>query len=221
MTSPAFRSDLPELCAQLAVLRAVSAAVVVKLNLEFGEVADMGVVHFGDQRLFAATLLSSANHDRGAMRVVGANVDAAIPAQLLEPHPDVGLQILDQMTQMDVAIGIREGRSDKDPSWIHSGMYFPGICGGVRLATEGKELGRILSERSACAGGEPPPLSPRKERHPDTHHLFETLRLWLRSARPRCRLLLVLPISRQWLPSGEASLQLMPVVDFRLIELPT
>ena len=54
-----------------------------------------------------------ADHDRRAVGVVGADVDAAVPLQLLEADPDVGLQVLDQVADVDRAIGIGQGAGDE------------------------------------------------------------------------------------------------------------
>ena len=64
--------------------------------------------------LFAAALLAGAHHDRRAVRVVGADVDGAVAAQLLEAHPDVGLDVLDQMAQVDVPVGVGQRARDQD-----------------------------------------------------------------------------------------------------------
>jgi hypothetical protein len=42
------------------------------------------------------------------MGVVGANIDAIMTAHFLEAYPEVGLQILNKMTDMDCTIGIRK-----------------------------------------------------------------------------------------------------------------
>jgi hypothetical protein len=35
-------------------------------------------------------------------------------AHLLEAHPDVGLDVLDQMAEMDGAVGVRQGAGDEN-----------------------------------------------------------------------------------------------------------
>ena len=92
----------------------MGAAVVVELDAEAGEVALVRLCHLGDQLLLAAPLLPGADHDRRAVGVVGTEVDAAVPAQLLEAHPDVGLEVLDQVADVDVAVGVRQGGGDEE-----------------------------------------------------------------------------------------------------------
>ena len=80
------------------------------LDVEFGEVALVFLLHIGDQRFLAATFLSCADHDRRAVRVIGTHVETPMSAQLLKPNPNIGLDILDQVAQMDRPIGVRQSR---------------------------------------------------------------------------------------------------------------
>ena len=89
------------------------------------EVAQVSLLHVGDQRFLAAPFLASADHDRGAVRVVGAEVEAAVAAQLLKAHPDVGLDVLHQMAQMDVTIGIGQGGGNENLACGHGGRSGP------------------------------------------------------------------------------------------------
>jgi hypothetical protein len=81
-----------------------------------GEIALVRAVHVGDQRLFGAALLARSHHDRGAVRVVGADVRGTVAAQVLEPHPDVGLDVFDQMAQVNVAVGVGQRTSNEQAS---------------------------------------------------------------------------------------------------------
>ncbi len=86
------------------------------------EVAQVGLLHVGDQGFFVAPFLPGANHDGRAVRVVGAEVKAAMPTQFLEAHPDVGLDVFDQVAEMDVAIGIGERGGDQDLAMLLRGL---------------------------------------------------------------------------------------------------
>jgi hypothetical protein len=66
--------------------------------------------------------LLGAQHDRRAVGVVGADVMAFVAAQLLEAHPDVGLDVFDQMPEVDRAVGVGQGAGDQD---------LPAICAAV------------------------------------------------------------------------------------------
>ena len=119
----------PNLDAYFPRFRAVGAAVVVELDVEAGEIGDVGLPHPGDQFLLADALLPGADHDGRAVGVVGADIDAPPPAELLEADPDVRLQVLDQVSDMDVAVGVGQGAGDEEafaghaislgPLWAH------------------------------------------------------------------------------------------------------
>ena len=96
------------------VLGAVGAAVVVELDVEAGEIGEWALLHLGDQFVFADAFLPGADHDGRAVRVVGAEVNAPLPAQLLEADPNIGLQVLDQVADVDMAVGVRQGAGDQD-----------------------------------------------------------------------------------------------------------
>jgi len=53
-------------------------------------------------------------HDGRAMGIVGADVEAVVAAGLLEPHPDIGLHLLQQVAQVQRSIGVGQGAGDQD-----------------------------------------------------------------------------------------------------------
>ncbi len=59
--------------------------------------------------MMAVPCVSSAQH-----------VDAPVSAQLLKADPDVGLDVLDQMAEVDRTVGVGQGRGDQDPSLSHN-----------------------------------------------------------------------------------------------------
>ena len=67
-----------------------------------------------DELLGRDALLLGAQHDRGAVGVVGAHVVDAVALHLLEPHPYVGLDVLDQVAEVDRAVGVGQGGGDED-----------------------------------------------------------------------------------------------------------
>jgi hypothetical protein len=80
---------------QPPIVLAVRAPIIVEGNVERGEVTQMSFPHVSDQCLFAPSFLTGTDHDGRAVRVVGADVDAAISPQLLKSDPDVRLNVLD------------------------------------------------------------------------------------------------------------------------------
>jgi hypothetical protein len=104
----------PEGAAQLAVFGAVGAAVVVELDLKPGEVAAVLVAGDGDEFFFGDAGFTSRDHDRGAVGVVGADVDTVLALQLLEADPDIGLDVLHEVADMDRPVGVGQRRGHQD-----------------------------------------------------------------------------------------------------------
>ena len=59
-----------------------------------------------DQGFGADVAFFSFEHDSGAMGVIGTNIDAFMAAHALEPDADIGLDMFQQMTKMNGAIGV-------------------------------------------------------------------------------------------------------------------
>src|SRR6478609_1676297 len=104
----------PDLGAILAIALGVRAAIVIERDLKAGEVTAMSRVHVGNQLDFAAALLPRANHDRRTVRVVGAHVDHAGAAHPLKAHPDVRLDVFDEMPEVNVSVGVRQSAGHQD-----------------------------------------------------------------------------------------------------------
>ena len=68
-----------------------------------------------------------AQHDGRAVGVVGAHVVAAVTAHPLEPRPDVGLDVFDQVPEVNGAVGVGEGAGDQDVSRSVHGGNTPSI----------------------------------------------------------------------------------------------
>ncbi len=74
----------------------------------------MGVSHIGDDRFFTASLAPSTDHDGGAVSVIRAEETAVVSAEFLESHPDVGLDVFDQMADVNMAVCVRQRGRDED-----------------------------------------------------------------------------------------------------------
>ena len=61
-----------------------------------------------------AAFFLGAQHDGGAVSIVGANVGAHVAARFLETYPDVGLNVFQQVAQVDGAVGVWERAGDQD-----------------------------------------------------------------------------------------------------------
>ena len=92
--------------ANLARRFRVRAAVVVELDAERVEVPLMRDAHVVDDLDFGAAFFARADHDRRAVRVIGADVNHAAPGHFLVPHEDVGHRVLEYVTDVQVAVGV-------------------------------------------------------------------------------------------------------------------
>ena len=101
------------------VLGRIRRMVVVEADQETVEVALVLVPDPLDQLARADPFGVGAQHDRRAVGIVRADVVDFIAAHLLEPDPDVGLDVLDQVAEVDRAVGIGQGRGDEDPAAGH------------------------------------------------------------------------------------------------------
>jgi len=87
----------------------MSRIVIVELDIKTIEIR---LVFFVDPpyQLFGVYAGAAGTYHNGrAMRIVGAEVQALVAANLLKPHPDIGLEILYQMPYMDRTVCIRQG----------------------------------------------------------------------------------------------------------------
>jgi hypothetical protein len=100
-----------------------------------------------DQRLRGHTLGLGLQHDRRAVRVVGADEVHRVALHPLEAHPDVGLDVLHDVADVERAVRVRERRRDEQ-------LAAPGRGGvgrrhrGRPCALEGEE--RILAKGIAA-----------------------------------------------------------------------
>jgi hypothetical protein len=93
--------------AELAVFFRMRGIIVVKPDIESRKIPDVLGVHALNQLLGLNTLSPGTNHNRCTVCIVGTEIQALIPSGLLEPDPDVGLQIFHQMTDMYGTVGVR------------------------------------------------------------------------------------------------------------------
>ena len=98
--------------------------------------AHVGLLHLGDQLLLADRPSCRARIMIAVPCVSSAQmINARLPAQLLEPDPDVGLEVLDQVAEVDVAVGVGQGAGDQDPTSHNSPSLWPfprGVPCGAR-----------------------------------------------------------------------------------------
>ena len=99
---------------KLPVLGGVCAVVVVKADMKTVEIGAVLGVHTVDHLFRGDAGLLGRQHDRRAVRVVGADVMAGIAAHFLHPHPDVGLDVFDEVAEVDGAVGVGQGGGNEN-----------------------------------------------------------------------------------------------------------
>jgi hypothetical protein len=67
--------------------------------------------------------LFGRDHDRRAMRVVGADEVHLVAAHALEPHPDVGLDVLHDVADVEGAVGVGQGGGDEQLARHGAGAF--------------------------------------------------------------------------------------------------
>ena len=103
---------------ELLVLGRVRRVVVVERDLEVGEVLEVYGVRARDELLGGDALLARADHHGRAVRVVRADIDAVVAAELLEADPEIGLKVLDEVSDVDVAVCVWKRTCDYNSSFL-------------------------------------------------------------------------------------------------------
>jgi putative lipoprotein len=105
---------------------------VVETHVEIREIALMRRAHLGYHLRFRAAFLSGAHHDRRAVRVVRADVSCAMAAEALKSDPDVGLDVLDEVPEMDVTVCVGQSARDEKASVHDVGRVIASLFGARR-----------------------------------------------------------------------------------------
>ena len=75
----------------------------------------------GQHLLRRHTFAFRLEHDRRAVRIVGADEMHLVAEHALEPHPDVGLDVLHDVTDVKRSIGVRQCGRDEEITGGHGG----------------------------------------------------------------------------------------------------
>ncbi|MNS42569.1 hypothetical protein D3C72_749500 [compost metagenome] len=142
-----------DLLAQLAVFFRVGAVVVVERHQEAVEIALVLGPDAVDQLFRADAFLLGAQHDRRAVGVVGAHVIDLVAHHALEPDPDVGLDVLHQVADVDLAVGVRQGGCDEDATCGHEGGRGMMMRSGGPPEAGARTESGYFSKRGAGASG--------------------------------------------------------------------
>ena len=103
--------DLP---GQFVVFRGVRAVPVVKTDVKPIQIRLAARRDVGHELLRRDAGFLGGNHDGRAVCVVGADKIHRVALHALKPHPDVGLDVFHDVTDMKVAVGVGQGGGDKE-----------------------------------------------------------------------------------------------------------
>jgi hypothetical protein len=154
-----FANCQPELTAQPSILSAVRAAVVVELDVEVSEVALVRGLHIRNELFLAPAFLPCPDHDGRAVRVVGAHVAALVAAELLKADPDIRLDVFDQVPDVNVPVGIGQGRGDKQTAGHQGWDWGLGTRVEAVISPTGHTGRRTASLATRSGGGDIVPVA--------------------------------------------------------------
>ena len=96
------------------VFHAVGGVPVVKADVKTVQIGFATRGNIGHKLLWRLAGLFGSNHDRRAMAIVGADKVHRVAHHPLVAHPDVGLDVFHDVTDVEVAVGIGQGGRDKE-----------------------------------------------------------------------------------------------------------
>ena len=108
--------------------------VQIKGDVEAREIAQVLLVHAGNQCFRGNAFLFGTQHDRRAVGIIGTDIGGVIADQVLEAHPHIGLDVFDQVTQVDGAVGVGQCR------------------GNEQLTCHGRNFSRSGPDHERCRG---------------------------------------------------------------------
>ena len=79
---------------------------VIKADTETRQIVLVRLANFRDQLSLSTAFLLGPQHCRSAMGVIGAEITHLVATQFLKPNPNIGLNRLHQVTEVDVPIDV-------------------------------------------------------------------------------------------------------------------
>ena len=84
-------------------------------------------MHAGDERLGRDAFLFGAQHDGRAVRIVSTDISGVVADELLESDPHISLDIFNQMTEVDGAVGVGQCGCDEERTF-HGRNFSRLVC---------------------------------------------------------------------------------------------
>ena len=72
---------------------------------------------------FADAILLGADHDRRSVGIVRTKIATIIALQPLKPNPNVGLDVFNQVSQVNRAVGVGQSGSNEDATLSHAWFF--------------------------------------------------------------------------------------------------
>ena len=79
---------------------------MIKLNQKTRRISLVMCLNCGDMGLRCSARCFGGKHNRGAVRIVGADVAAVMAPRSLKAHPNIGLGLFQHMPKVQGGIGI-------------------------------------------------------------------------------------------------------------------
>ena len=108
-----------DLLSEFVVFWTIGGVPIVKRNVKPIEIGLSTFGNVGHKLLWGDAGLLRGNHDGRAMGVVCTDKIHALPLHALITHPNIGLDVLHDVADVEVSIGIRKGGGDKELAHGH------------------------------------------------------------------------------------------------------
>ena len=102
---------------QFVVLWRIGRVPVVKADVKAVQIGLAASGNIGHKLLWRLASLFCGNHDRRAVRIVSTDKIHGVAHHPLVAHPDVGLDVLHDVANMKIAVGVGQGGGDKELAW--------------------------------------------------------------------------------------------------------
>ena len=125
------------LLGQFVVFGAVGGVPIVKGDVKAIQIRLATRSNIGHKLLWRDACFFGSNHDRSAMRVVGTHKVHLMTLHALRTNPSVGLDVLHDVTDVKIAVGIGQSGRDKYLSLgigevrISRGRHEGSVCRGI------------------------------------------------------------------------------------------